>query len=142
MKYPLLLLLAVSCTTYADTDHGIRLNCPERGDLTVSFFDYNLMTMKWGDHFQIAAGKSQSHTRQGTPFWMTRFRNGDELTFFPDSGEYYLFYAGTLAPVHCTETGTLVYPAFTPPRYEKPAAPLQTQASTTNSDVVLQHPAT
>lgn len=140
MKFSLLLLL-LTLTSAARANNGIRLNCPTRGDLTVSFFDYSLMTMKWGNHFQIAAGRTKAHTKSGAPFWSARFRNGDELAFFPDANAYYLFYAGSKAPVRCTETGSLEYPAFTPPRYEK-KGPVAGTDNEENNSVVLLHPAT
>lgn len=140
MKYTLFLLLMFIATARADD--AVRLNCPTRGALTISFFDYSLTTMKWGDHFQIAAGKERAHTKAGVPFWSTTFRNGDSLAFFPDSHQYYLFYAGDEDPEQCSEVGSFVYPAITPPRYEKGQddAATQVQANRRESEVVLQHP--
>lgn len=139
MKYSLLLLLIFGTTARADD--AVKLNCPTRGDLTVSFFNYKLITMKWGDHFQVAAGKEKNHTKAGVPFWSTTFGNGDNLAFFPDSDQYYLFFAGAEDPVLCSEEGSFVYPVITPPRYEKPSSDApQTQASNTSNDVILQHP--
>jgi len=139
MKYTLFLLLMFIATARADD--AVRLNCPTRGALTISFFDYSLTTMKWGDHFQIAAGKEKAHTKAGVPFWSTTFRNGDSLAFFPDSNQYYLFYAGDEDPEQCSEVGSFVYPAITPPRYEKGQDDTATQAQANReSEVVLQHP--
>lgn len=141
MKYSLLLLL-ITFITSVRADNGVNLHCPTRGDLTVSFFNYNLMTMKWGDHFQIAAGKERSKTKAGVPFWSTNFSNGDSLAFFPDSDQYYLFYAGANAPERCNALSSFVYPVITPQRYEHPPRASQTQANTLDKEVVLQHPAT
>ncbi|SCC04829.1 hypothetical protein GA0061071_104345 [Kosakonia oryzendophytica] len=138
MKYPLLLLLGLFSTAHAND--AIKLNCPMRGTLTVSFFDYHLITMKWGDHFQVASGKEQGHTTAGVPFWSTTFGNGDNLAFFPNSGSYYLFYAGSQEPVLCTEVGSYAYPVITPPRYENNGGVTESQAKRTEDDVVL-HPA-
>ncbi|WLI75056.1 hypothetical protein Q5705_10570 [Kosakonia sp. H02] len=141
MKYSLLLLLIFMTT--AQADDAVKLNCPTRGALTVSFFNYSLITMKWGDHFQVAAGKEKGHTKAGVPFWSTRFGNGDNLAFFPDSDQYYLFFAGEEDPVQCSEVGSFVYPIITPPRYEKhDDEAAQSQASATNNAVILQHPPT
>lgn len=140
MKFSLFLLL-LTFASVARANNGIRLNCPMRGDLTVSFFDYSLMTMKWGNHFQIASGRTKAQTKSGAPFWSAHFRNGDELAFFPDAGTYYLFYAGSKAPVRCTETGRLDYPAFTPPRYEKNGPPAKpAQSNEDSSGIVLLRP--
>ncbi|WBU48193.1 hypothetical protein PF050_17225 [Kosakonia pseudosacchari] len=141
MKYSLLLLL-VTFISSVRADEAVKLHCPTRGNLTVSFFDYNLITMKWSDHFQVAAGKERSKTKAGVPFWSTTFGNGDNLAFFPDSGQYFLFYAGAQAPEQCSEVGSFVYPVITPPRYDKNAATPQSQASTIDKDVILLHPAT
>ena len=139
MKYTLLLLLMLTATARAD--EAVRLNCPARGAVTVSFFDYHLVTMKWGDHFQVAAGKEKSHTKAGVPFWSTTFGNGDSLAYFPESQQYYLFYAGGEEPVQCSESGSFVYPVITPPRYEKGNDEVaQNQASATDNAVILQHP--
>lgn len=139
MKYYLLLLLGVLCA--AQADDGIKLNCPTRGDIVVSFFNYNLITMKWGDHFQVASGKERNHTKAGVPFWNTNFGNGDSLAFFPDSNQYYLFYAGSEEPEQCRQQGSFIYPVITPPRYESngESAP-QSQAKRTEDDVILLHP--
>lgn len=139
MKHMLLLLLIAAAG--AQADEAVKLNCPSRGALTVSFFNYSLITMKWGDHFQVAAGKHKNHTRSGTPFWSTSFGNGDDLAFFPDSGQYYLFYANAEEPEQCREVGSFVYPVITPPRYEKsPGEIPQTQTSATDNTVILTHP--
>jgi hypothetical protein len=62
--------------------------------------------------------KLQSHTKAGVPFWTTTFGNGDDLAYFPNSHQYYLFYAGSSDPVQCSEQESYVYPVITPPRYE------------------------
>lgn len=80
MKYSPLLLLAFLTTVQAE-DNAVRLNCPTRGNITISFFNYHLITMKWGDHFQVAAGKERNHTKAGVAFWSTTFGNGDDLAF-------------------------------------------------------------
>ena len=140
MKFSLFLLL-LTFASVARANNGIRLNCPMRGDMTVSFFDYSLMTMKWGNHFQIASGRTKAQTKSGAPFWSAHFRNGDELAYFPNAGTYYLFYAGSKAPVRCTETGSLEYPAFTPPRYEKNGPSTESAQDTAESHgVVLLRP--
>lgn len=139
MKY-LYLLLLLSATA-AQAGEAVKLNCPTRGALTVSFFNYSLITMKWGDHFQVASGKKNSQTHAGVPFWITSFGNGDDLVGFPKSDEYYLFYAGAEKPEQCSVVGGFVYPVITPPRYEKPAGSIpQTQASATDNSVILLHP--
>ncbi|MGY5957959.1 Lipoprotein [Kosakonia sp. BK9b] len=141
MKFSLLLLLLSAIST-ARADDAIKLICPTRGALTVSFFNYHLITMKWGDHFQVASGKEQNHTKAGVPFWSTTFGNGDDLAFFPDSGQYYLFYAGAENPERCSEVGSYVYPVITPPRYENNGSSVAgSQAKRTDDDVVLLHPA-
>ena len=139
MKFSLFILL-LAFATVARANNGIRLNCPMRGDMTVSFFDYSLMTMKWGNHFQIASGRTKAQTKSGAPFWSAHFRNGDELAYFPNASTYYLFYAGSQAPVRCTETGSLEYPAFTPPRYEKksPSAKPTLDSAESNGVVLLR----
>ncbi len=139
MKYSLLLLL-ITFIASVRADDAVKLHCPTRGDLTVSFFNYNLMTMKWGDHFQIAAGKERSKTKAGVPFWSTNFSNGDSLAYFPDSEQYFLFYAGADAPERCNEVGSFIYPVITPPRYDSHASAPQSQASATEKEVILLHP--
>lgn len=144
MKYSLVLLLLTLPAMAAQADDAIKLNCPPRGDMTVSFFNYYLITMKWGDHFQVASGKTQSHTKAGVPFWSTEFGNGDELSFFPNSNQYYLFYAGSSEPVQCTQEGSYLYPVITPPRYEnslansKDSAEKEAEREEGNSQVVLR----
>ena len=146
MKYSLLFLFLALPALAAHADDAIKLNCPPRGDMTVSFFNYYLITMKWGDHFQAASGKKQNHTRAGVPFWVTAFGNGDELSFFPNSNQYYLFYAGSNGPVQCTEQGSYLYPVITPPRYEnnnvsaKNSAPQATENPLDNSPIVQHSP--
>ncbi|MDP9564848.1 UNVERIFIED_ORG: hypothetical protein J2806_000481 [Kosakonia oryzae] len=139
MKYSPLLLLAFLTTAQAE-DNAVRLNCPTRGNITISFFNYHLITMKWGDHFQVAAGKERNHTKAGVAFWSTTFGNGDDLAFFPDSGQYYLFYAGSEDPEPCRETSRFVYPVITPPRYDKRSNEPENQAQTTDNDVIVQRP--
>jgi len=139
MKHLLLLLLIAA--SGARADEAVKLHCPTRGALTVSFFNYSLITMKWGEHFQVAAGKHKSQTKTGVPFWTTRFGNGDDLAFFPDAGQYYLFYSGAEEPEACSEVGSFVYPVITPPRYEKnPDEIPQTQTSATDDTVILSYP--
>lgn len=139
MKHLLLLLLIAA--SGAQGDEAVKLNCPSRGTLTVSFFNYSLMTMKWGDHFQVAAGKHKSETKNGEPFWTTSFGNGDDLAFFPDTDQYWLFYAGAEQPELCREMGSFSYPVITPPRYEKKPGELPpTQTSATDDSVILSHP--
>lgn len=146
MKYSLFLLLLTLPALAARADDAVKLNCPPRGAITVSFFNYYLITMKWGDHFQVASGKAQSHTKAGVPFWTASFGNGDELSFFPNSGQYYLFYAGADQPVQCMAQGSYVYPVITPPRYEnntastKNSAPPVPDSETENSQVILHRP--
>ncbi len=111
------------------------------------FFNYYLITMKWGDHFQVASGKSKNHTKNGQRYWTTTFGNGDGLAYFPDTQQYYLFYAGSDEPVPCTEHGSYVYPVITPPRYENSLADRQEQAQASDSEtddspVVLSRPGT
>lgn len=146
VKYFLYLLLCLPVLA-AQADDAIRLNCPPRGNITVSFFNYYLITMKWGDHFQVASGKSKNHTKNGQRYWTTTFGNGDGLAYFPDTQQYYLFYAGSDEPVPCTEHGSYVYPVITPPRYENSLADRQEQAQASDSDtddspVVLSRPGT
>ncbi|MGP3593889.1 hypothetical protein [Vagococcus sp. WN89Y] len=139
MKHLLLLLLIAASSVQAD--EAVKLTCPTRGPLTVSFFNYSLITMKWGDHFQVAAGKHKNQTKTGVPFWTTRFGNGDDLAFFPNADQYYLFYAGAEEPELCSEVGSFVYPVITPPRYEKkPDGISQTQTSATDDTVILSRP--
>lgn len=146
MKYSLFLLLLTLPALAARADDAVKLNCPPRGAITVSFFNYYLITMKWGDHFQVASGKEQNHTKAGVPFWSTTFGNGDDLAYFPNTQQYYLFYAGSSEPVQCTEQQTYVYPVITPPRYEnntastKNSAPPVPDSETDNSQVILRRP--
>lgn len=139
MKHMLLLLLIAA--SGAQADEAVKLNCPSRGALTVSFFNYSLITMKWGDHFQVAAGKHKNHTETGTPFWTTSFGNGDDLAFFPEADQYYLFYAGAEEPELCREVGSFSYPVITPPRYEKGHDMAPTQTSAVDNSVILSRPA-
>ena len=130
----------------AQADSAIELSCRPRGQMTVSFFSDYLITMKWGDHFQVASGKTQSHTKAGVPFWATEFGNGDELTFFPNSGQYYLFYAGASEPTQCTVQRSYLYPVITPPRYEnslansKDRAEENAESEEGSSRVILRRP--
>jgi hypothetical protein len=66
VKYSLFLFLLTLPALAARADDAVKLNCPPRGAITVSFFNYYLITMKWGDHFQVASGKLQSHTKAGS----------------------------------------------------------------------------
>lgn len=142
MKYPLFLLLLTLPALAARADDAVKLNCPPRGAITVSFFDYYLITMKWG----ITSGRLRqiaSHTKAGVPFWTTTFGNGDDLAYFPNSHQYYLFYAGSRDPVQCSEQESYVYPVITPPRYEnnivssKKSAPQTPNSEIDNSQVIL-----
>lgn len=146
VKYSLFLLLLTLPAMAAQADDAIKLNCPPRGQMTVSFFNYYLITMKWGDHFQVASGKTPGHTKAGVPFWATEFGNGDELTFFPNSGQYYLFYAGASEPAQCTVQGSYLYPVITPPRYEnnlassKNSAEEEAESEEGSSRVIIRRP--
>jgi len=146
VKYSLFLFLLTLPALAARADDAVKLNCPPRGAITVSFFNYYLITMKWGDHFQVASGKLQSHTKAGVPFWTTTFGNGDDLAYFPNSHQYYLFYAGSSDPVQCSEQESYVYPVITPPRYEnnivssKKSVPQTPDSDIDNSQVILPGP--
>lgn len=91
-------------------------------NVTISRFHYQLSTMKWGDHFQVASGMRQAQTKNHIPYRVTSCRNGDDLVFFPDSQEYFFFYSGMATPDRCVVEEHYEYPVTQLPYYKKPAA--------------------
>lgn len=100
---------------------AVKLSCSLRQSVTISRFHYKLSTMKWGEHFQVASGMKQAQTKSHVPFRITRFQNGDDLLFFPDSNEYFFFYSGMATPDRCVVQETYTYPITQLPFYKKPA---------------------
>ena len=119
MKIVLLMSLLSLFLSPAFAGTAVKLSCSLRKSVTISKFHYQLSTMKWGDHFQVAAGIRQAQTKSNVPFRVTRFQNGDDLVFFPDSQDYYFFYSGMATPDRCIVQETYSYPVVELPRYKK-----------------------
>ena len=100
---------------------AVRLNCLERGKVLVSFFKYHLITMKWGDHFQIASGMKKGETKSGVAYETISFRNGDDLVHFPKAESYLLFDANKQDPEKCRVKDEYTYPVVSLPRYSDKA---------------------
>lgn len=111
MKTLLFLSLMSFFLSPAFADSGIRLSCTLRKNVLISRFSYQLSTMKWPGHFQVASGEKTVHTAKNGIYTLTHFRNGDELVEYPGSHKYYLFYAdkgGT--PDRCVYQGAYSIP--------------------------------
>lgn len=119
MKIILLMSLVSLFLSPAFAGTAVKLSCSLRKSVTISKFHYKLSTMKWGDHFQVASGIRQAQTTGNVPFRVTRFQNGDDLVFFPDSEAYYFFYSGMATPDRCIVQETYSYPVVELPRYKK-----------------------
>ncbi|NUU66605.1 hypothetical protein HQN64_10845 [Enterobacteriaceae bacterium BIT-l23] len=120
MKIIVLLSLLTLFLSPAFAATAVKLACSLRKNVIVSSFNYGLTTMKWGKHFQVAAGSKKTHTDSGTPFRITSFRNGDDLVYFPGSDSYLFFYAGGTIPDRCSVLETFSYPVTPLSRYKKP----------------------
>ncbi|MCE0827202.1 MULTISPECIES: hypothetical protein [Buttiauxella] len=112
------LLGFIQSSAFAAT--ATKLSCPMRENVVISRFSHNLSTMKWDDHFLVASGVKKTKTRNDVPFRVTSFQNGDDLVFFPEKQQYYLFYSGNPNPDRCTIQSTSTYEITQLPRYEKP----------------------
>ena len=100
---------------------AIRLDCPSRHNIVVSWFNNHLATMKWPENFQIASGQHRGHTRDGHQYQVTSFQNGDDLIWFPASGNWFVFYGDSPRHAeHCSQTGEFSYPVTELPRYNGP----------------------
>lgn len=113
--------LTLCCPSSASAATAVQLSCATRGEVMIAWFKYQLTTMKWGDHFQIASGSSRHETASGKPYRVTTFRNGDDLVFFPRKEKYFLFYAGKDTADRCTVEESQTLPVVSLPHYEKPA---------------------
>nr|WP_255709830.1 hypothetical protein [Lelliottia sp. WAP21] len=111
------LLTLFSTSSFAAT--AIKLSCSLRQNVTISSFKYQLSTMKWGDHFQIASGVRHAKTQDNIPFLVTRFKNGDNLIEFETSQEYFMVYADSETPDRCYLKETFTYDIIDLPRYHK-----------------------
>lgn len=112
------LLGLVQSSAFAAT--ATQLSCSMRENVVISRFNHNLSTMKWDDHFLIASGVKKSKTKNDIPFRVTSFQNGDDLVFFPEKQQYFMFYSGNPNPDRCTIESTKTYQITQLPRYEKP----------------------
>ena len=124
---PLLLVTLLGCFALpASAARAVRLDCLNRHNVLVSFFKYQLSTMKWGKHFQIASGRQRHETENGTRYETITFRNGDDLIWFPKKDNYLLFYADKAQPERCRVEERFNWPTVDLPRYskisDKPAA--------------------
>ena len=79
MKFVLSISLLSFFLSPAFAGTAVKLSCSLRKNVTISRFHYQLSTMKWGDHFQVASGMRQAHTKNNIPYRVTSFRNGDDL---------------------------------------------------------------
>lgn len=82
MKFLLSISLLSFFLSPAFAGTAVKLSCSLRKNVTISRFHYQLSTMKWGDHFQVASGMRQAQTKNHIPYRVTSFRNGDDLVFF------------------------------------------------------------
>lgn len=122
MKFLLSISLLSFFLSPAFAGTAVKLSCSLRKNVTISRFHYQLSTMKWGDHFQVASGMRQAQTKNHIPYRVTSFRNGDDLVFFPDSQECFFFYSGMATPDRCVVEEHYEYPVTQLPYYKKPAA--------------------
>ncbi|MET5575559.1 hypothetical protein [Klebsiella aerogenes] len=122
MKFLLSISLLSFFLSPAFAGTAVKLSCSLRKNVTISRFHYQLSTMKWGDHFQVASGMRQAQTKNHIPYRVTSCRNGDDLVFFPDSQEYFFFYSGMATPDRCVVEEHYEYPVTQLPYYKKPAA--------------------
>ncbi|MCE0846775.1 hypothetical protein LVQ79_14565 [Buttiauxella sp. A2-C1_F] len=120
MKLILLITLLGFAQSSAFAATATQLSCPQRENVVISRFSHNLSTMKWDDHFMVASGIRVTKTKNNVPFRVTSFQNGDDLVFFPEKQQYFLFYSGIPTPDRCTIESTKVYQVTQLPRYEKP----------------------
>lgn len=110
MKTLILLSLMGYFLTPAFANTAIKLSCSKRKDVLISKFDYHLATMKWGNHFQVAAGEVHARTANNEPYTLTHFQNGDELVELPHSHRYVMFYSQNEHPDPCRFRGAYAYP--------------------------------
>lgn len=124
--FALAMLCGIALTASA-APHAVRLDCLSRHNVLVSFFKYQLSTMKWGKHFQIASGRERHETESGLRYETIAFRNGDDLIWFPKKDSYLLFYADKTQPERCRVEERFNWPTVDLPRYsgkahDKPTA--------------------
>ncbi|MGB7800043.1 hypothetical protein [Buttiauxella sp.] len=122
MKLILLISLMGFVQSSAFAATATQLSCPQRENVVISRFSHNLSTMKWDDHFMVAAGVKKTKTVNGVPFRVISYQNGDDLVFFPEKQQYFLFYSGNPNPDRCIIQSTSTYQITQLPRYEKPEA--------------------
>ena len=122
MKLILLISLLGCIHSSAFAATATQLSCPMREHVVISRFSHNLSTMKWDDHFLIASGVKKTKTENGVPFRVISYQNGDDLVFFPEKQQYFLFYSGNPKPDRCIIQSTSTYQITQLPRYEKPDA--------------------
>lgn len=119
MKILLLISLITLFSSPSFAATAIKLSCSLRKNMTISSFKYQLSTMKWGDRFQIASGVKKAHTKDNTPFLVTRFKNGDNLVEFEETQEYFMIYADSDTPDRCYLKDTFTYEIIDLPRFHK-----------------------
>lgn len=99
----LFILIFVTCcsfTTLATSlDYNatdLKLQCPTRGVVEVTFHMYNHASEKWGNQFQVGSG----HTTHGD-LTFVRFSNGDVFMRLDSTDEYLFRYVGQKAVQRC-----------------------------------------
>lgn len=131
-----LVLFLISPPLFAN--RGVHLRCPTRGEVTVSFFDYGLSTMKWKQKFQVAAGGISSMHIHGKPYNFIGFRNGDDFLFSPERNTYLIFQKGAAHFEACELENRFNYPAVTLPRKpDKPSVKVTPETKVKRLPVVL-----
>jgi hypothetical protein len=104
-------LIACASLPVRATSDSPRLNsefqitCPGRPTMTVTKAQYGLTTLMWpGDHFQIAAGKQHSETKNGDKVSIVLFRNGDQMVVNQSDENIFFSYDGVNKLVSCTRS--------------------------------------
>ncbi|MCS5874185.1 hypothetical protein LN650_26250 [Klebsiella pneumoniae subsp. pneumoniae] len=91
-------------------------------NVTISRFHYQLSTMKWGDHFQVASGMRQAQTKNQYSLSGNQLSQRRRSGLFPgQSGVLFLLLGnGDAGPLR--GGGTLRVSGHRLPYYKKPAA--------------------
>lgn len=90
-----MLLLTLCCSLFSSSIYAMQqyaLNCPGRGDMTVSITDYVITTLLWSEGFIVAPRPASYTDKSGDVLTVYQFRNNEMLLVNKIKNRYFFIY--------------------------------------------------